>query len=132
MVRQGCCPSRQAASLLRLSVYPSVKDLLLRPSIPSSSCIDNPTMLAPLDERMLRSLLTYDEEFELKRDSDPREAFGENCVSGGLEYIFRRFEFFGARLDTPGAIGGAEWPDPPYWAIIFRVCDVGNHMQQGY
>ena len=89
-------------------------------------------MLAPLDERMIRSLLIYDEDFEWKMmDSDPREAFGENCVSAGLAYLFRRFEFFGARLDTPGAMGGAEWPDPPYWAIIFKVCDLGNtHTQQ--
>ena len=85
-------------------------------------------MLAPLDERMLCSLLTYDKELERKMDSDPREAFGENCVSGGLQYIFRRFEFFEARLDTPGATGGAEWPDPPYWAIDFKVCEVGNDM----
>lgn len=88
-------------------------------------------MLAPLDERMLRSLLTYDEELEWEMDSDPREAFGKNCVSAGPQYIFRRFEFFEARLDTPGAIGSVEWPDPPNWAVDFRVCDIGNHMQQG-
>ncbi len=88
-------------------------------------------MLAPLDERMLRSLLIYDEDFEWEMHGDPREEFGKNCVSAGLQFIFFRFKFFEARLDTPGAIGGAEWPDPPYWAIIFRVCDVGNHMQQG-
>ena len=89
-------------------------------------------MLAPLDERMIRSLLTYDEDFEWKMmDSNPRHGFDKNCVSAGLAYLFRRFEFFEARLDTPGSLGGAEWPDPPYWAIIFKVCDLGNnHMQQ--
>ena len=87
-------------------------------------------MLAPLDERMIRSLLTYDEDFEWKMDGDPREAFGENCVSAGLAYLFRRFEFLEARLDTPGSFEGAEWPDPPYWAIIFKVCDVCKYMQQ--
>lgn len=87
-------------------------------------------MLAPLDERMVRSLVTYDEDFEWKMDSDPREAFGKNCVSAGLQFIFRRFEVFQARLDTPGATGGAEWPDPPYWDIDFKVHKAGNHMQQ--
>ena len=89
-------------------------------------------MLAPLDERMIRSLLVYDEDFEWKMmDSNPREAFGKNSVSAGLAYIFRRFAFFEARLESPGTIGGAEWPDPPNWAIDFRVCVVSNHMQQG-
>ena len=88
-------------------------------------------MLTPLDERMIRSLLTYDEDFEWKMmDSDPRRGFGKNCVSAGLAYLFRRFDFFEARLDTPGSLGGAEWPDPPYWAIYFKVCDLGNNHTQ--
>lgn len=87
-------------------------------------------MLVPLDERMLCSLVTYDDEVERKTHSDPREAFGQNCVSGGLQFIFDRFRLFEARLDTPGATGGAEWPDPPLWAIDFRVSNVANYMQQ--
>ncbi len=78
-------------------------------------------MLAHLDERMLLSLVIYDEEFEYTTHSDPREAFEKNWVSAGLQFIFDRFRIFRAVLDTPGGMGGAEWPDPPYWAIEFRV-----------
>ena len=87
-------------------------------------------MLAPLDERMLRSLVTYDEEFEYTTHSDHREALGENCISGGLQFIFDRFRLFWAVLDTPGARSSAEWPDPPHWAIEFRVYTAGYHRQQ--
>ena len=87
-------------------------------------------MLAPLDERMLRSLVTYDEEFEYTTHSDPREAFEKNWISAGLQFIFDRFRLFWAVLDTPGADSSAEWPDPPYWAIEFRVYTAGNHRQQ--